>query len=101
LKLTKTTVERLDLPKGKAEAIYFDEDLPGFGLRIRAGGKRTYIIQYRVGTKQRRVTLGTTSTLNADVARKQAKIALSKVHLGRDPQHEKGEARAQNTWRHH
>ena len=36
----------------------FDEKLPGFGLRSRAGGKRTWIVQYRVGRKQRRKTLG-------------------------------------------
>jgi integrase len=68
---------------------------PGFGLRIRDGGKRTWIVQYRVGAKQRRVTLGTVETLNADEARKRARSALSKVHLGHDPQLEKGETRTQ------
>ena len=66
--------------------------LPGFGLRLREGGKRTWIVQYRVGAKQRRVTLGTVETLNADEARKRARSALSKVHLGHDPQLEKGES---------
>jgi Arm DNA-binding domain len=94
MKLTKASVDNLKLPQGKSERIIFDEELPGFGLRIRSG-KRTWIVQYRAGTKQRRVTFGTTSTLNADEARKQAKIALAKVHLGRDTQREKNEARAQ------
>ena len=58
VKLNKPTVERLKLPPGKSELIVFDEALPGFGLRIRAGGKRTWIAQYRAGAKQRRVTLG-------------------------------------------
>jgi integrase len=95
MRLTKATVDRLKLPHGKSEVIVFDEGLPGFGLRVRSGGKRTWVIQYRVGKGQRRVTLGTTSTLNADDARKRARKALSKVHLGHDPQLEKGEARAQ------
>ena len=80
---------------GEERAIVFDEALPGFGLRIRAGGKRTWIVQYRLGTKQRRVTLGTVELLDPDKARQRAKTALSKAHLGTDPQLEKAEARAQ------
>jgi hypothetical protein len=95
MKLTKVNVERQALPAGVNDRIIFDEGLPGFGLRIRGGGKRTWIVQYRVGAKQRRVTLGTVETLNADEARKRARSALSKVHLGHDPQLEKGETRTQ------
>jgi Arm DNA-binding domain len=59
MRLTKATIDRLKLPQGKSETIIFDEGLPGFGLRIRSGGKRTWVIQYRVRKRQRRVTLGT------------------------------------------
>ena len=62
---------------------------------MRDGGKRTWIAQYRVGAKQRRVTVGTVETTAAEEARKRAKSILSKVHLGADPQIEKAEARAQ------
>jgi integrase len=95
MKLTKATVERLKLPPDKSEALWFDEGLPGFGLRMRAGGKRTWITQYRLGSQQRRVTLGSVETLDAAAARQRAKDVLSKVHLGADPQMEKAEARAQ------
>lgn len=95
MKLTKATVASLKLPQGKSEMIVFDEALPGFGLRIRSGGKRSWIAQYRLGSKQRRVTIGTVETLDADEARRRARSALSKVHLGTDPQLEKAEARAQ------
>jgi integrase len=94
MRLTKANIERLALPAGVNDRIVFDAALPGFGLRLRDGGKRSWIVQYRIGTKQRRVTLGTVETLNADEARKRAKSALSTVHLGRDPQLEKAEARA-------
>jgi hypothetical protein len=96
MRLTKANIERLALPAGVNDRIVFDAALPGFGLRLREGGKRTWIVQYRVGTKQRRVTLGTVETLNADEARKRAKSALSTVHLGHDPQLEKAEARAES-----
>jgi integrase len=95
MRLTKATVARLSIPEGRGELLVFDEALPGFGLRLRAGGKRTWVAQYRLGTKQRRLTLGTTETIDADEARRRAKNALSKVHLGIDHQTEKVEARAQ------
>ena len=89
MRLTKATVERLELPPGKAELIVFDEGLPGFGLRIRAGGKRTWIAQYRLGSKQGRVTIGSVNNFDADEARKHARDALARVQLGWDPQSEK------------
>ncbi|MGL4438275.1 MAG: tyrosine-type recombinase/integrase [Bosea sp. (in: a-proteobacteria)] len=94
MKFTKASVAGLVLPAGKSEAIVFDDDLPGFGLRIRAGGKRSWIVQYRVGTKQRRVSLGSVGALGAEEARKEARNALAKVQLGADPQTEKRQARA-------
>jgi integrase len=94
MRLNKATVERLELPPGKTELIVFDDALPGFGLRIRAGGKRTWVAQYRLGSKQRRVTLGTVNNFEADEARKLARDALARAQLGRDPQSEKAAARA-------
>src|ERR1700674_3918599 len=94
MKLTQPIVTRLALPAGKSDAIFFDDDMPGFGLRLRAGGKRTWIIQYRVGAKQRRLTLGSVEKLNADKARKEAKTRLARVELGGDPQQEKHDTRA-------
>jgi hypothetical protein len=91
---SQAAVNRIAIQEGRSEVIVFDEKLPGFGVRVRAGGKRTWIIQYRIGDKQRRVTLGHVGTLTPEKARKQAKIALGKVHLGRDPQTEKFTERA-------
>jgi integrase len=94
MKLTQANIARLNLPPGKSDTIYFDDDMPGFGLRLRAGGKRTWIVQYRVGTKQRRQTLGLVERLDAAKARQEAKHRLSAVDLGRDPQQEKYDAKA-------
>ena len=97
MKLTAATLQKLKLSPGTADKIFFDDGLSGFGLRVRDGGKRTWIAQYRVGTKQRRVTLGTVENLDAQAARQRAKDVLSKVHLGGDPQTEKAERRAQES----
>ena len=95
MRLSKTTLPRIVLPAGKTETIVFDEDIPGFGLRIRAGGKRTWVAQYRLGTKQRRITLGTPEKVDPDKARQLAKATLARVNLGEDPQGTKVEAQAQ------
>jgi len=95
MRLTKASLLRIVLPHGKTETIVFDDDIPGFGLRIRAGGKRTWVAQYRLGTKQRRITLGTPEKVDPDKARQLAKEALARVSLGEDPQGTKVEARSQ------
>jgi len=93
MKLTKATIARLQLPAGKSDAIFFDDDVPGFGLRIRAGGKKTWILQYRVGKQQRRITLGAVNALDPEMARKAARDRLAQVTLGGDPQRDRLEAR--------
>jgi Arm DNA-binding domain len=62
--------------------------------RLRAGGKRVWIAQYRMGQKQRRVTIGSVETLDPDQARRAAKAILAKAHLGNNPQAAKVEAKA-------
>jgi hypothetical protein len=49
MKLTDRTAAGLKVPQGKIESIYFDDEVPGFGLRLRAGGSRRWIFQYRLG----------------------------------------------------
>ena len=85
---------RLTLPAGKSDLIVFDEDLAGFGLRLRAGGSAVWVAQYRVGAKQRRVTLGRMATLDPEKARKTAREVLAKADLGQDAQAERRERQA-------
>jgi integrase len=97
MKLSDKTVADLSLPEGKSELIVFDDDLPGFGVRLRAGGKRTWVVQYRLGRKQRRKTIGSvTPAMNAAKARKAADNDLARVKLGGDPQAAKLEQRAKS-----
>jgi integrase len=85
-----------DFAKNKSEHIEFDETMPGFGLRIRAGDKRehrTFIAQYKIGSKHRRITLGSVGKVALEDARKRATIIFGKVADGKDPANEKAEAR--------
>ena len=89
MRLNDKSARSIMIPEGKSEVLVFDEELPNFGLRVRAGGKRTWVCQYRVGQKQRRVTLGSLANKDAAEARRDAKTLLAKVQLGHDPQTEK------------
>jgi integrase len=93
MKLTQTSVLVLTVPAGKTEYFEWDEDLKGFGVRVRPT-KKVWVIQYRHGTKQRRLTLGDVAKVAADQARKKAKKHLAAVQLDGDPQADKAEARA-------
>jgi integrase len=96
MKLSQTAVAKLALPAGATDKIFFDDDLPGFGLRIRAGGSRKWIVQYpHPGTgKQVRDTLGSAAVLGLDEARKKARKVLVAVDDGKDPKAEKATKRA-------
>ena len=94
MKLKQSNIDKIALPAGKTDHIEWDDDLPGFGLRVRGGGSRVYVVQYKVGAKNRRMTLGSTKKLHVEPARKEAKKLLGKVGLGQDPQGEKATARA-------
>lgn len=93
MKLTKAAIGALELPAGKTDALFWDDDMPGFGVRIRSGGKRTFIVQYRVGKQQRRLTLGRVEALDLSEARRAARAALGKAGLGEDTQATKAAAR--------
>jgi integrase len=53
-------------------------------VRLRAGGAARWIFQYRIGAKQRRVSLGTTSAISASRARESAGELHARVKLGED-----------------
>src|SRR5215831_1798002 len=93
-KLTKTTVAKLTLPRRKSELLTFDADLPGFGVRLREGGSKTWIFQYKLGNKRLRITLGHVSALEPQTAREQAAKLHAQVRLGQDPAGIKAESRA-------
>jgi integrase len=93
MRLTRTTVDSIKLHHGKTDVIIFDDDLPGFGLRIRAGGSRTWVVQYEQHGQQRRVTIGSIKLFSLEEARKIARTTLAKAHLGQDPQEEKRKAK--------
>jgi integrase len=85
-------------PIGKS-VVYWDEQLPGFGLRVHPSGARAWVVQYRAKRIVRRMTLN--FVLPLDKARREASKLLGNVASGGDPlQERRAEAsRAANTLR--
>src|SRR5438132_13025557 len=94
MKLTTTAIRSLALPPGVRERTFFDADLPGFGIRLRASGAQRYVVQYKIGGKHRRLVLGSPAEIDLGKARERARDALAAVRLGRDPLGERLAARA-------
>jgi integrase len=95
MKLDAKSVAALTLGDGESDKIYFDDQLTGFGHRLRrgVGGKllKSWVVQYRRGPSTRRMTLD--ALLTAAQARDQAEKILAKVKLGGDPQGDKSDRR--------
>jgi integrase len=95
MRLTATTIRTLRLPRGARDKVFFDADLPGFGLRLRDSGVQAWLVQYAVAGRTRRITLGSPATLDPGKAREAAKRILAATKLGKDPAADKQAARAQ------
>ena len=85
MNLTVKKIAELKLPAGSGDAVFWDDDIAGFGIRLREGGSRTWIYRYRIGTKQRSMKLGSAKSIPLAVARKMASEQEAEVRLGGDP----------------
>ena len=83
LRLTKRIVERLKAD-GK-DAIFWDADLAGFGVRVHATGRKLYIVQSRGPAGLKRVTLGRVGTETVDLRRREAAVVIDRIKRGVDP----------------
>jgi len=94
-RINKRTVDTLKTPE-KRQALLWDSELRGFGVRITANGVKSYVLQYRNRFgKSRHLTIGRHGPLTPEGARKRATALLGQIADGKDPlearQHERRE----------
>lgn len=86
-KLSKRIVDSAEARE--KDYVIWDDELPGFGLRVFTSGKRSYLIQYRSAGRSRRYTIGQHGVWTPELARKEAKIQLGRVAQGDNPAEER------------
>ena len=90
-RLTDRSINRKPPASGQIEI--WDSVVPGFGLRISYGGKRTYFVMTRIHGRQVRRTVGTTTTHKLAEAREAARDILRDAARGIDPKDREAQER--------
>ncbi|WP_051240763.1 tyrosine-type recombinase/integrase [Tepidiphilus margaritifer] len=88
IKLTPRIVREMRFPPdmaGKKYILVYDTELSGFGVRLAAGGKKTYIVEIRKGSKSTRITIGNCETLSLAEAKERARATRYTADQGKDP----------------
>lgn len=95
-RLTKRDIDQTSATD--KEVVLWDSSLPGFGVRIKPSGVKSFVIQYRNRHgRSRRVTLGRYGVMTLEEARTEARQQLSAVSRGSDPRQDRDEGRSAMT----
>jgi integrase len=95
MKLTQRRIDDLECPAGKKDALVFDDEQRGLGVRVTSGGGKTYLAQYTTAGSKRRIPLGSCSAISLAAARDAVQTILGDVARGRDPAGERKQAARQ------
>jgi hypothetical protein len=82
---TDRTLKALKPPPRPKQLDYFDESLPGFGLRVSYNGRKSWIVLYRCNGLKGRLTLGRFDVVPLAEAREEARDALKAAGRGHNP----------------
>ena len=80
--ISRRTVEALKVNK---DTVFWDRDVPGFGVRVYASGTKMYVVQSRTEGKSVRVTVGRHGVISADEARRRAVRIVNRIKAGEEP----------------
>ena len=83
-KLTDRLVKSLPAPKS-GNRITYDTEVKGFGFRVTAKDARAFVLNFRIGGRERRYTIGSYPDWSVAAAREEAKRLKRQVNQGYDP----------------
>jgi hypothetical protein len=72
------------VPPARGESFLWSSELPGWGLRVSSTGKRSWIVQARIGGQSRRTTIGDVRLKTPIQARDRARAILAAAEDNRD-----------------
>jgi hypothetical protein len=81
MRLTDMTIRSLKTPDAGA-AIFNDDLIPGFGVRVSEGGTKSFVLTH--GPRRQRETIGRVGVVSLQDARTAAKQRLAEYTLGKD-----------------
>ena len=87
-RLTDRIVRSLSLPASGSTVVY-DADQPGFGIRVTAKGARSFVLNYVIASRERRLTIGSFPAWSTSAAREEAKKLRRQIDCGIDPLEER------------
>ena len=82
-KLSRRTVDRFSVED--RDAIFWDRDLPGFGVRVYPSGVKVYVVQSRGEGRSRRITIGRHGAIAVDEARRRAARIIARIKTWEEP----------------
>ena len=83
IKLTKRIIDSLICEKDWD--VRWDSELAGFGIRLYSGGKKSFVLAYRLMGQKKLMVIGGYGALTLDEARNIAKIKLAELIQGQNP----------------
>ena len=73
------------LPVAEREAVFWDRDLSGFGVRVHPTGSKVYMVHARAQGRSRRVTTGRHGVWTPERARREAGRLIASLKAGETP----------------
>jgi integrase len=82
--ITQSSVKTLKADAAR-DRVFYDDELPGFGVRVTKAGTKSFVLNYYANRAERRLTIGKCSEMAAELARKKAVKIRNDARDGVDP----------------